>query len=412
VHINNIRESKEMNIYEHFGAETIINAFGTNTRYGGALVDPGTIEAIAEANRYSIRLDQLHAVASKIIAERTHTEAGLVTCGAAAGITLATAACICGLNVSRMNRLPDTTGIPNEVIIPSHQIGGFAHAIRLAGARLISAGMFRGLGRPMAIRVHKSRDIEAEISENTVMIAYYYRAGSHPPLEEVIAIGKKYKIPVFVDAAAQVPPVENLHKLIDMGADLVAFSGGKGIRGPQDSGILCGPRNLIASAALQSLDMGGDDYDEWDPPQSFMPKEELCDRPHDGIGRGMKVTKEVIIGLLAALEELTEEKWQKRRSYLQGLLQTMQKRLENISGLEFNLTDDYPGAYPMLEVKIDEHTVGKSAYQVCEMLKKCKPAIYARKLLVKNGIVIVHSLNLNDEIAEHVGERIAAAITT
>lgn len=90
----------------------------------------------------------------------------------------------------------------------------------------------------------------------------------------------------------------------------------------------------------------------------------------------------------------------------------MQKRLENISGLEFNFTDDYPGAYPMLEVKIDEHTVNKSAYQVCQMLKKCKPAIYARKLRVKDGIVIVHSLNLNDEIAEYVGERIAAVITT
>jgi len=399
-----------MSIYERFGVRPIINAVGVATRYGGSLMEPAARQAMEEAARYSVRLDELQAAASKVISKKTHAEAGIVTSGTAAALTLAAAACIAGLDVARMNRLPDTTGMPNEVIMPWHQISGYDHAIRAAGARLIGVGIPNDTTPPDEVYTISREDVETAITPATVAIAYAPRPGSHPPLGEVIDIGKKYHLPVIIDAANQVPPVENLHRFIDMDADLVCFSGGKGICGYQASGILCGRRELVASAALQMLDMVGIAFGEWDPPASLIPKEKLRGRPEHGIGRGMKVSKEAIIGLLVALENLTEENFARKSEHLRQLLEIIQTRLEDVSGLRMRITPDPNSAYPLLELKIDQEVVGKSAYEVVARLMEGEPRIYLRGRYLHKGLIFVFPLNLDEETARIIGEHLHAVL--
>ena len=401
-----------MGIYERFGVKPIINVAGAMTRIGGALMEQEALEAMNEAAKGSVCLDELEAAASKVIAEITHAEAGIVTAGAAAAFTLGTAACITGLDVARMNRLPDTTGIANEVLMAQHQISGYDHSIKAAGAKIIDVGIPNDTTPPGEVHVATIYDFESAITEHTVAIAYACRLGSNPPLEQIIAVGKKYNIPVIIDGAAQVPPVENLHKFIDMGADLVAFSGGKGIKGPQASGILCGRRDLIAAAVLQNLDMAGDTFDKWNPPPSLIPKEKLRGKPQHGVGRGMKITKEAIIGLLVALQNLSEEKFVKKAEQLRLLLEGIAARLHGVAGVEVRMTEDYPGAYPVLEIKLDESKIGRSAAEVAQRLKDGDPPIYTRERYLHRGLVIIHSINLHKEIADIVGQKLYMAITS
>jgi len=385
-----------------------MNVAGTITRFGGALMEQEALDAMNEAAKESVRLDELQAAASKIIAEITHAEAGIVTAGAAAALTLGTAACLTGLNVARMNRLPNTIGMPNEVIMAQHQISGYAHSIRAAGATIVEVGIPNDITSPGEVHIATVYDFESAITENTVAIAYACIPGSNPPLEQIIDIGKKYHIPVTLDAANEVPPVENLHKFIDMGADLVAFSGGKGIRGPQASGILCGRRDLVAAAALQNWDMG-EPFDEWNPPPSLIPKERLCGVPQHGIGRSMKITKEAIIGLLIALQVLSEEGFAKRAEQLRVLLGSIQAKLEGIAGLELELVEECEGGYPMLKVKVNKKVIGRSAAEVCKRLED--DGIYVWKKYLGRSIILVHSINMDEEMAKIDGERLHIAIT-
>ncbi len=407
-----------MGVYQCLGVRPIINlSTGTATRWGGAFMEQETLDAMNEAAKESVRMDELQAAASKTIAEKTHAEAGIVTCGASAALTLGTAACITGFDVARMNRLPDTTGIPNEVIMAQHQISGYDHAILVAGAKIVGVGIPNDTTPPGVEHVATIHDFESAITQWTVAIAYAPCSGSKPPLEQVIALGKKYKIPVVLDAAPLVPPVENLYKFIDMGADLVAFSGGKGIRGPQNSGILCGRRDLIAAAILQNLDMAEGvgstpDFDKWDPPLLLIPKEKLRGRPLHGIGRGMKVTKEVIVGLLTALDRLTEEKSLRDLERLRLLTESIAAFLQGITGVELKMTIDHPKLWPMLEVKLDESKVRRSAAEVAQRLLDDEPRIYIRTTRLHEGVLLIHSVNLKEELVKVIGERLYTAITS
>jgi len=397
-----------MSIYKRFGVEPLINVVGAFTAYGGALMEKEALLAMDEAARESVRLDELQAAASKVIAEVTHAEAGIVTAGAAAGMTLGTAACIAGFDVNKMNRLPDTAGIPNEVIIPWSHISPYNHAFRAAGATLIKVGMVSAF-RPFSEAYMVGRgEIETAITENTVAIAYTARPESSPPLEVVTEIGRKYNIPVIVDAAPQVPPIENLYQFIDLGADLVCISGGKGICGPQASGILCGRRDLIASAVVQMLDVGGN-FDTWNPPPSLIPKEKLRGSPERGIGRSMKVSKEAIIGLLVAIENLTEEKFAVRTKHQRQMLESIRLRLEDIAGLEMMITEA-GNVHPLLEIKIEEQITGKSAAEVSKKLKDGTPSILVGDMYLHRGVISISTINMDEEIAGILSDRLYAAI--
>src|SRR5260370_6499786 len=156
---------------------------------------------------------------------------------------LAAAACLAGLDPARMDRLPDTSGLPNEIVVCREQRNGYDHALRTAGARLVEVGMNEQVAGA-GVRRTETWEIEAAMSERTLAVAYFANPDGQPPLEDVAAVCQRHSIKLIVDAAAQLPPVSNLRRFIDAGADLVAFSGGKGIRGPASAPMLPGPAAL------------------------------------------------------------------------------------------------------------------------------------------------------------------------
>ena len=400
-----------MNIYEKHGVRPVINVAGAMTRYGGTIVGQEVLDAMEEAAHHSVPMDSLQAAASRVIAERTHAEAGIVTCGASHALTLATAACLCGWDVARMNRLPHTEGMPHEVVMPMHQMSGYDHAIQAAGARIIPSGVFNDTPEPFTVRATDRWELESCITEHTVAVACAPLPGSHPPLEQVIDVAHTHHLPVIIDAAAGVPPLQNLHRFIDMGADLVAISGGKGIRGPQSSAILCGRRDLVGSALLQMLDLAGERFDEWNPPSGLIPKEKLRAKPLHGIGRSGKVTKEAIIGLLVALESFSPDHFlslcKARLEWMQSILD----QLSGVGGVQAKLDEDEEQYYPVVEVSIDAAVVGVSAVEVARRLKSGEPGIYFEESAIEQGILYVDSLNLQDlDTAILVGRRLRAAI--
>ena len=238
---------------------------------------PEVSEAMKEASQFCVDIAEFQARASEIIAGITGAEAGYVTSGAAAGLLLGTAACVTGLDPGKMNRLPDTSGMKNEVVISRSHRNFYDHAIRSTGIQLIEVGIadrFSGAG----VRDTEAWEIADAITDRTAAVCYVAYPHTLPILEKVVEAAHAHDIPVIVDAAGQLPPADNLRKFIAQGADLVAFSGGKAIGGPQSSGILCGRRDLIMSVALQHLDM---DIlqEQWTPPPMLIDKAALPGAP-------------------------------------------------------------------------------------------------------------------------------------
>jgi L-seryl-tRNA(Ser) seleniumtransferase len=246
-----------------------------------------------EAAQAYVEIDDLEAAASWLISRCTGAEAGIVTCGAAAGVTLAAAACLAGSDPERMDRLPDVGDFPCfEIIYPTAGPYDYDHAVRLSGAKVVEIDYSAGdaLAR-----------VEAAIGSRTAAVGYaWYHAVERPAIRDLAEVAHRHGVPLLVDGAMSLPPVENLRKFIAQGADLVAFSGGKHLGGPQASGILCGRKDLVRSAWLQMVDM-----DVRPGTWSLRPWIEegwVARPPRHGIGRSMKVGKEAIVGLMAALE--------------------------------------------------------------------------------------------------------------
>lgn len=282
----------------------VINAAGTLTRLSAGPLAPGVIEAMAECDDFAVDMAALQAHASGKIAAATGAEAGIVCAGASAGLLLAAAAVIAGLDPHRMNALP-LTNSPNEIIVARSQRNGYDHALRAGGARLVEVG----LPEPMAgagMRDAEAWEYAAANGPDTAAILYV--AGPHAMigLPGIVTVARTHGIPVIVDAAAELPPASNLRRFIEEGADLVVFSGGKILGGPAGTGILCGRRDLIMSATLQTLDMDVE-FESWQPPLDFIDKSLLPGLPRQGIGRSCKTGKHEVFGLLAALDHFLNE---------------------------------------------------------------------------------------------------------
>lgn len=382
-----------MSIFEDFGIEPIINASGAVTRLGGAPMPQAVLDAFCAAARESVPLDRLQGVASRIIAESTGADAGIVTGGAAAGLTLGAAAILARYDLRRIERLPDCD-FPCEFIVAREQRNGYDHAVRAAGVKFVEVG-FHEPSAGSGIRRCEAWEIEAAIGAGTAGIFYVHDAEARPRLADVVAVAHAHDLPVLVDAAGELPPRENLRKIIATGADLVAFSGGKGLRGPQAAGILCGRRDLIGSAALQMLDMD-DHFALWEPPAELIDKRLLKGMPRHGIGRALKVSKEQIVAQLTALRLFASGDYDRHRSEQRRNLEQVMTGLEGMPVRHRLKMPADEQSTPKLEIAIDEAQLGCSALEVCRRLRRGSPPVYVGHALLEQGTLVIDPLHLDD----------------
>ena len=395
-------------IYERLGIRTIVNAKGTATRLSGGIMRSEVAEAMVEASQHCVDMAELQARASEIIAAQTRAEAGLVTSGAAAGLLLGTAAAVTRLDTGRMNRLPDTSNMPNEVVVVRSQRNLYDHAVRTVGVRLIEVGLpdrYAGAG----VRDAEAWEIAEAINERTAALLWVADPSAKPPLAEVTAVGKASGVPVIVDAAAQLPPVSNLYHFIEKGADLVAFSGGKAIGGPQASGILCGRRDLIMAAALQMLDMDML-FDQWQPPTSFIDKASLKGLPQHGIGRPCKAGKEEIAGLLTALDLFVAEDPAIRR---QRWLKACHEIIDEAGPLDHaTLVLREGDEIPTVALSLDEGRGGMSTFELLLALESSEPSIRPDNGALDQSELIFNPQCLESEGPAEIGRRLRILLSS
>jgi L-seryl-tRNA(Ser) seleniumtransferase len=398
-----------MNVYAEFGLEPIINAAGASTRVGGPLMHPAAAKAMLEAAGSCVALDQLQGAASRIIAEATGAEAGYVTAGAAAGLTLSAAACLARLDIAIMDRLPDTSGLPNEIVISREQRNGYDHALRAAGARLVEVGM-NELVAGAGVRRTEAWEYDAAITDRTVAVAYFANPDSAPPVEEVAQLCHERGVPLIVDAAGQLPPAANLRRFVDAGADLVTFSGGKGLRGPQSSGILAGRRDLIMSVALQQLDLD-EHWSVWNPPHNLIDLARLRGFPRHGIGRGFKVAREEIVALLVALRCFLAGDYRDDIARCCGHLRSVGEGLEGQRGVKTQLVGGIDeDRFPVLELTLDEAALGLTAFEVSRRLRAGSPAVYVNENRLQEGVLVLHALGLEERLIEPLTQRMSEVL--
>ncbi len=335
-----------MDIYDELGVRKVINGLATVTSLGGSLMPQEVLDAMAEAARYFVDIDEFQEKAGKQIAKLTKNEAAYIPCGAAAGLVLTTAACITGMDTEKRGRLPYTDGMKNEVIVHKFGNTGFDFAVRQAGGKIVEIGTEAGTS---------PEDMERAINDRTAAILYFYnvtRMKGLVPLEKGIEIAKRRGVPVIVDAAAQIPPVENLWWFTHKGADLVIFSGGKGLRGPQSSGLILGRKDLVDACAFNAC------------PRSF-------------IGRPMKVGKEEIAGLLAAVKwYLSLDHERLMETYENQVKYVMDEcsKLPHVSARR-GFPSEAGQPMPRAEVMFDEQALGMTQGEVLTRLREGEPSI-------------------------------------
>jgi D-glucosaminate-6-phosphate ammonia-lyase len=394
-------------IYDDLGVPTVINATGTKTRIGGTLMREEAREAMASAGAAFVRISDLQAAASERIAAVTGAEAGYVTNGASSALTLAAAACIASDDLGTMARLPDTDGIADEIVMPRTHRTGYDHALRAAGARIVDVGAndhFLGTGAEDT----EPWEIADAIGEGTVAVAYVAKPYTRPPLPVVCEIAHDHAIPVIVDAAAELPPKENLSRFVSEGADLVAFSGGKAIRGPQSSGILAGRADLIRSVARQHLDMHAAEP-VYDPPD-LVGFDDLPGVPRQGIGRSMKVGKEEIVGLLAALDAFVEEDHEALFEAYHDRAERIASELDGIDGLAVEIGNARKTDAVSTVVVTVEAYVEIDATELVSGLRGENPRIFVGADDLHEERFTINPRCLRESEADYLVERIVAGI--
>ena len=388
----------------------VINATGTVTRLGASPIDPDVVAAMAAAAQSSLDIAELQGRACEIIAQCTGAEAGIVTCGAMAGLLVGSAACIAGFDPVKLGRLPDTEGMRNEFIVPRSHRNSYDHGVRAAGARLIEVGLADRL-TACGVRDTEAWEIESAIGERTAGILYLARADSRPHLADVVRVAHAARIPVLVDAAAELPPMQNLRRFIEAGADLVVFSGGKGIGGPSASGILCGRRHLVASALLQQLDLDYL-YEDWQPPAQLIDKQEFRGVPRHGIGRSCKVGKEQIVGLLAALSRFIRDDDAARNARFAVIASALVDALGRVPDLRVRTVADLGhGDMPLVEILIPRGSNRPTASQVAARLRAATPSVHVDSTSADTGMLLLVPTCLRVEDAATIGAAFAAAMT-
>ena len=349
-------------VYKKLGISPIINAQSWVTALGGSIMRPEVLQAMDDAANAFVDIKQLNRAAGEVVARSCGAEQGLVTAGCSAAQVLMVAACMTGQSEQNVEQLPDTTGMKNEVILFKGQRNRYDKAFVTGGATLVEYG---------SVDAATADDLDAAINENTACVAFVV-APFMPEgigLEETIRVAHERGVPVIVDAAAEVPPRANLSKFHRMGADMVAFSGGKGIGGPQSSGILAGKAELVEAAVMNSLNL---------------------DSSVAGIGRPMKVSKENIVGLVTAIQLFTDSDEAAEWEGWNSKAQFVAERLTGIDGVRVSIEDDpdkRQGPQPVITFADDYE--GLSIAEIIEQLENGDPGIFVGGGEARSEISIV-----------------------
>jgi L-seryl-tRNA(Ser) seleniumtransferase len=390
-------------IIESLGLTPVINAMGAPSRLGGTVLSPSVRAAMDAAAQHCIPIAEMQERASVIIAEVIGSEAGCVASGAAACLFLGTAACIAGQDRAAIDRLPDTTGLRDEVAVHRAHRNPYDHAVRATGARIVEFGY---LGGPSGVGTHRWQ-LEAALTPKTAAV-YYLAAVTEQvlPLSTVADIAHQHGVPVIVDGAGVGGPPSNLRRLIEQGADLVAVSGGKAIAGPAASGVLAGRRDLIRAATLQQQDMFV--YpDLWRVPlSSGEQEEEGVEPPHQGLGRAMKVGREELAGLMVALKEYARRDHvaeQRRWSEVCGRIGAA---LLGAPGVRVTVAPPERGWADVALAFADPST----ARRIARSLETGRPRIFVGTMLIPRGELHVSPYSVQDDEVQPVIDRLCEAI--
>ncbi len=327
--------------FKELGVRTFINAAGTYTALTASFMHPEVLEAYNYASKQYVGLNELQDKVGERLAELLKCEAAMVTAGAASAITLGTAGIVTGGDSEKAVRIPtDMTGMKTEVISQKTHRVGYDHAMRNCGLKVVE--------------VETRKEMEAAINENTAMLWFLNFANPNGKIqyEEFLEIAKKYKIPTMIDCAADVPPVENLWKYTEMGFDLVCFSGGKGLRGPQSAGLLLGRKDLIEAARKNA------------PPNG------------NTVGRGMKVNKEEILGMLAAVEAYLQRDHAADWKLWESQVKLIGEAASSVNGVKYEVhVPEIANHVPSLNITWNENKVKISANDARKALRDGHPSI-------------------------------------
>ncbi|MFS4446582.1 aminotransferase class V-fold PLP-dependent enzyme [Maribacter sp. 2307UL18-2] len=326
--------------FKELGLRTFINAAGTYTSMTGSLMHKEVTEAISYGATEYVNLDELHDKVGERIAQLLECEYATVSSGAFGAMTIGLAGVMCGMDEKKVAQLPNTEGLKDEVIVQKGHSIGYTHALINTGAKIVE--------------VTTAKELEKAINKKTAML-WFLNANTEKgeiKWEEFVALGKKHDVPTFVDCAADVPPVENLFKFTKMGFDLVCFSGGKGIRGPQSAGLLLGRRKYIEAARLHT------------PPRGTT------------IARGMKVNKEEVLGMLVALELYLARDHKKEWALWESQIQLISDSASSVNGVETEIhVPPHANHVPSLKIRWDESIVKISKSDFRKQLVNGHPSI-------------------------------------
>jgi L-seryl-tRNA(Ser) seleniumtransferase len=331
------------NPYEELGVTTVINCQGTMTVLGGSVLRPELEAVMAQAGQHFVRILELEVAAGKRIAEMLKLPAGhtaLVTSGAAAAIQSGLAGILTGSNEQFIKQLPDLTGMKSEVIIQKSHRNPFDHQLRSTGVKLVE--------------VETREDLRKAVNEKTAMMHFtnFANAAGKIKVDDWPKLAKEYKLPCMNDAAADTPPVSHLWDYTNMGYDLVTFSGGKAIRGPQCAGLLIGRTELVANALLNNS-------------------------PHeDTLGRSQKVGKEEVIGMVKALELYLNEDHDALWKNWQSQLDYISEQIMKVPGVTTKFfVPEIANHVPHMDIAWDAAKISLTPQEVSKLLRESKPSI-------------------------------------
>ena len=370
-------------IYKELGATPVINATGSVTMLGGSTPAPEVKEAMERAEGAYIPLMELEEKAGAAIANMVNVPAAYITSGAGSALTLATAACMAGDDDAKIQQLPDTTGMKNEGLIQERKRYWYDRCLELAGAKLVMFGNAEGTTR---------KDLEDAIGPNTAAV-HYYAVAQEPDrqalsLEDTIEIAHDKGVPVLVDAAGQIYPLDLFGSYVRMGADFQCTAA-KYMSSPQSTGLAFGSEDMIRKLALQS----------------FVSYE---GRRIRGVGRPQKVDRQEMVGAVAAVRRWMTMNHEERLAETEPKCRNMLDPLQGIPGVTVELLDNIIGHQPYgVTLEVDSSVTGISAHDVVDLLKAGDPPIWTRVREGDTGIVL-HAFGLNEGEDKIVGQRIAA----